>query len=129
MDAIPAADGSSATVPGLRRFCRRHSPGGENREGVLFNHATGVVMGETAVIRNKVSILHHVTLSAAGIEESIRIRFATRQGDLVSPLEVLKPQPPSESELVVRTRKRRAERARMRPSQDLDVVVLEATKS
>ncbi|CAL1367729.1 unnamed protein product [Linum trigynum] len=98
---------------------------------VLFDHATGVVVGETTVIGNNVSILHHVTLSTAGIEERIWIRFATRQGDLVSPLEVLKPKASSKPEPVVRTRKMRAERARMRPrpSQDLAVVVLEARKS
>ncbi|KAL0535853.1 hypothetical protein IC582_024779 [Cucumis melo] len=35
-------------------------------KGVLFDHATGVVVGETAVIGNNVSILHHVTLGGAG---------------------------------------------------------------
>ncbi|RZC81561.1 hypothetical protein C5167_044139 [Papaver somniferum] len=28
-------------------------------KGILFDHATGVVVGETAVIGNNVSILHH----------------------------------------------------------------------
>ncbi|KAJ6833079.1 putative serine acetyltransferase 1 [Iris pallida] len=31
---------------------------------ILLDHATGVVVGETAVIGNNVSILHHVTLGA-----------------------------------------------------------------
>ncbi|KAI3922009.1 hypothetical protein MKX01_005698 [Papaver californicum] len=35
-------------------------------KGILFDHATGVVVGETAVIGNNVSILHHVTLSGTG---------------------------------------------------------------
>lgn len=35
-------------------------------KGVLFDHATGVVVGETAVIGNNVSILHHVTLGGTG---------------------------------------------------------------
>lgn len=34
--------------------------------GVLLDHATGVVIGETAVIGDNVSILHHVTLGGAG---------------------------------------------------------------
>jgi serine O-acetyltransferase len=34
--------------------------------GVLLDHATGVVIGETAVIGNNVSILHHVTLGGTG---------------------------------------------------------------
>ncbi|CAN6541121.1 unnamed protein product [Malus baccata var. baccata] len=36
------------------------------RNGVLFDHATGVVVGETAVIGNNVSILRHVTLGGTG---------------------------------------------------------------
>ncbi|KAK1265530.1 Serine acetyltransferase 5 [Acorus gramineus] len=35
-------------------------------KGVLFDHATGLVVGETAVIGNNVSILHHVTLGGTG---------------------------------------------------------------
>ncbi|KAK4479085.1 hypothetical protein RD792_014596 [Penstemon davidsonii] len=35
-------------------------------KGILFDHATGVVVGETAVIGNNVSILHHVTLGGTG---------------------------------------------------------------
>ncbi|XP_038981355.1 probable serine acetyltransferase 1 [Phoenix dactylifera] len=34
--------------------------------GLLLDHATGVVIGETAVIGNNVSILHHVTLGGTG---------------------------------------------------------------
>ncbi|KAL3682531.1 hypothetical protein R1sor_000553 [Riccia sorocarpa] len=34
--------------------------------GILFDHATGVVVGETAVIGNNVSVLHHVTLGGTG---------------------------------------------------------------
>ncbi|KAK9099253.1 hypothetical protein Syun_026298 [Stephania yunnanensis] len=34
--------------------------------GILFDHATGVVIGETAVVGNNVSILHHVTLGGTG---------------------------------------------------------------
>ncbi|KAJ7517328.1 hypothetical protein O6H91_21G019000 [Diphasiastrum complanatum] len=35
-------------------------------KGILFDHATGVVVGETAVIGNNVSILHNVTLGGTG---------------------------------------------------------------
>ncbi|GLJ35959.1 hypothetical protein SUGI_0721460 [Cryptomeria japonica] len=35
-------------------------------EGVLFDHATGLVIGETAVIGDDVTILHHVTLGGTG---------------------------------------------------------------
>ncbi|KAJ6848020.1 putative serine acetyltransferase 1 [Iris pallida] len=35
-------------------------------KGILLDHATGVVVGETAVIGNNVSILHHVTLGGTG---------------------------------------------------------------
>jgi len=35
-------------------------------KGILLDHATGVVIGETAVVGNSVSILHHVTLGGTG---------------------------------------------------------------
>ncbi|GLJ35960.1 hypothetical protein SUGI_0721470 [Cryptomeria japonica] len=35
-------------------------------EGVHFDHATGLVIGETAVIGDNVTILHHVTLGGSG---------------------------------------------------------------
>lgn len=41
-------------------------PGARIGKGVLFDHATGVVIGETAVIGDNVSILHHVTLGGTG---------------------------------------------------------------
>nr|GEW66786.1 serine acetyltransferase 5 [Tanacetum cinerariifolium] len=41
-------------------------PGAKLGKGILFDHATGVVVGETAVIGNNVSILHHVTLGGTG---------------------------------------------------------------
>lgn len=34
--------------------------------GVFFDHATGIVVGETAVIGANVSMLHHVTLGGSG---------------------------------------------------------------
>uniref|UniRef100_A0A2N9FGD3 serine O-acetyltransferase n=1 Tax=Fagus sylvatica TaxID=28930 RepID=A0A2N9FGD3_FAGSY len=41
-------------------------PGARIGRGILFDHATGVVIGETAVIGNNVSILHNVTLGGTG---------------------------------------------------------------
>ncbi|XP_031265027.1 serine acetyltransferase 1, chloroplastic-like [Pistacia vera] len=41
-------------------------PGAKMGSGILFDHATGVVIGETAVIGDKVSILHNVTLGGTG---------------------------------------------------------------
>eukprot|EP00899_Mesostigma_viride_P008594 jgi/Mesvir1/17736/Mv05593-RA.1 len=41
-------------------------PAAKIGQGVLFDHATGVVIGETAVIGDNVSILHHVTLGGTG---------------------------------------------------------------
>ncbi|XP_047316590.1 serine acetyltransferase 1, chloroplastic-like [Impatiens glandulifera] len=41
-------------------------PGARIGRGILLDHATGVVIGETAVIGNDVSILHNVTLGGTG---------------------------------------------------------------
>lgn len=40
--------------------------------GVMFDHATGVVIGETAVVENDVSILQSVTLGGTGKESGDR---------------------------------------------------------
>ncbi|XP_062216521.1 probable serine acetyltransferase 4 [Phragmites australis] len=40
--------------------------------GILFDHATGIVIGETAVIGNDVSILHGVTLGGTGKDSGDR---------------------------------------------------------
>ncbi|MCH6255530.1 serine O-acetyltransferase [Puniceicoccaceae bacterium K14] len=37
-------------------------------KGILIDHATGVVIGETAVVGNNVSLLHNVTLGGTGKE-------------------------------------------------------------
>ncbi|KAG5053446.1 hypothetical protein AAZX31_02G281300 [Glycine max] len=41
-------------------------PGARIGSGILLDHATGIVVGETAVIGNNVSILHSVTLGGTG---------------------------------------------------------------
>ncbi|GBF96762.1 serine O-acetyltransferase [Raphidocelis subcapitata] len=40
--------------------------------GILLDHATGVVVGETASIGDNVSMLHHVTLGGSGIGKGVR---------------------------------------------------------
>jgi serine O-acetyltransferase len=40
--------------------------------GILLDHATGVVIGETAAIGDNVSMLHHVTLGGSGIGSGVR---------------------------------------------------------
>ena len=47
-------------------------PAAQLGSGVLIDHATGVVIGETAVVGNKVSMLHHVTLGGSGTGKGIR---------------------------------------------------------
>lgn len=40
--------------------------------GVLMDHATGVVIGETAVVGDNVSLLHRVTLGGSGTNRDKR---------------------------------------------------------
>jgi serine O-acetyltransferase len=40
--------------------------------GILLDHATSIVIGETAVVENNVSILHEVTLGGTGKDRGIR---------------------------------------------------------
>ena len=47
-------------------------PAAKFGEGVLIDHATGVVIGETAVVGNNVSMLHHVTLGGSGTGKGAR---------------------------------------------------------
>ena len=47
-------------------------PGATIGEGIMFDHATGVVIGETAVVGNNVSILHGVTLGGTGTKDGDR---------------------------------------------------------
>jgi len=52
-------------------------------KGVMIDHATGVVIGETAVIENNVSMLHGVTLGGTGKEDGDR-HPKIREGALIS---------------------------------------------
>jgi serine O-acetyltransferase len=47
-------------------------PGARLGEGLLLDHATGVVIGETAVVEDDVSMLHGVTLGGTGKETGDR---------------------------------------------------------
>lgn len=47
-------------------------PGAKIGRGILLDHATGLVVGETAVIGNNVSILHNVTLGGTGKVSGVR---------------------------------------------------------
>lgn len=41
-------------------------PNAEIGQGIMLDHATGVVIGETAVVKDNVSMLHRVTLGGSG---------------------------------------------------------------
>lgn len=47
-------------------------PGAKIGQGIVFDHGTGVVIGETAVIGDNVTILHNVTLGGTGKVEGDR---------------------------------------------------------
>ncbi|MEX0331281.1 MAG: serine O-acetyltransferase [Puniceicoccaceae bacterium] len=47
-------------------------PAAQIGAGILFDHATSIVIGETAVIEDHVSILHEVTLGGTGKEKGDR---------------------------------------------------------
>ena len=47
-------------------------PAAKIGHGILIDHATSVVIGETAVVENDVSILHEVTLGGTGKEQGDR---------------------------------------------------------
>ena len=52
-------------------------------EGIMFDHATGIVIGETSVIEDNVSILQGVTLGGTGNEQGDR-HPKIRSGVLIS---------------------------------------------
>lgn len=47
-------------------------PGATVGAGIMIDHATGVVIGETCVLGNDISILHSVTLGGIGCESGVR---------------------------------------------------------
>lgn len=51
--------------------------------GILLDHGTGFVVGETAIIENKVSMLHEVTLGGTGKEKGGARHPVVRSGVLI----------------------------------------------
>ncbi|RYY73959.1 MAG: serine O-acetyltransferase [Gammaproteobacteria bacterium] len=47
-------------------------PGAQIGKGIMIDHATGVVMGETVIIEDNVSLLHGVTLGGSGCTKGLR---------------------------------------------------------
>ena len=47
-------------------------PGAKFGCGIMFDHGTGIVIGETAVLGNNISLLHGVTLGGSGKESGDR---------------------------------------------------------
>lgn len=47
-------------------------PGASIGKGIMLDHATGVVMGETVVMEDNVSMLHGVTLGGSGCMKGLR---------------------------------------------------------
>ncbi len=52
--------------------------------GILMDHATGVVIGETAIIEDDVSMLHEVTLGGSGLARGCRRHPIIRRGVLLA---------------------------------------------
>lgn len=47
-------------------------PGASIGKGIMIDHATGVVMGETVIVEDNVSLLHGVTLGGSGCAKGLR---------------------------------------------------------
>lgn len=47
-------------------------PGAKFGRGIMFDHGTGIVIGETAILGNDISLLHGVTLGGSGKESGDR---------------------------------------------------------
>lgn len=58
-------------------------PAARMGKGILIDHATGVVIGETAVVEDNVSMLHQVTLGGTGKERGDR-HPKIRRGALIA---------------------------------------------
>ena len=58
-------------------------PGCEMGKGIMFDHATGIVIGETSIIEDNVSIMQQVTLGGTGNDQGNR-HPKIRSGVLIS---------------------------------------------
>lgn len=47
-------------------------PGAYLGRGIMMDHATGIVIGETAVVGDNVSMLHRVTIGGSGVASGVR---------------------------------------------------------
>lgn len=65
------------------RFAVDIHPAARMGQGIMIDHATGVVIGETAVVEDDVSIMQGVTLGGTGKEEGDR-HPKIRRGSLIS---------------------------------------------
>jgi serine O-acetyltransferase len=65
------------------RFAVDIHPNASMGRGIMIDHATGVVIGETAVVEDDVSIMQGVTLGGTGKEEGDR-HPKIRRGSLIS---------------------------------------------
>jgi len=54
------------------RFAVDIHPAAQLGDGIMIDHATGLVIGETAIVGNDVSILHSVTLGGSGCQQGDR---------------------------------------------------------
>ena len=54
------------------RFAVDIHPAAQLGDGIMIDHATGLVIGETAIVGNDVSILHSVTLGGSGCQKGDR---------------------------------------------------------
>jgi serine O-acetyltransferase len=59
-------------------------PAAQIGSGIMIDHATGVVIGETAIVEDDVSMLHEVTLGGSGISRGCRRHPLIRRGVLLS---------------------------------------------
>ena len=59
-------------------------PAAQIGQGIMLDHATGIVIGETAVVEDNVSIMQSVTLGGTGNESGDR-HPKVRQGVLIGP--------------------------------------------
>ncbi|KAJ9529535.1 hypothetical protein QJQ45_013950 [Haematococcus lacustris] len=55
-------------------------PAAELGRGVMLDHATGIVIGETAVVGDNVSMLHHVSLGGSGTGTGVTVLGPVTEG-------------------------------------------------
>src|SRR5439155_18406642 len=66
-----------------QKFAVDVHPAAKIGQGIMFDHATGIVIGETAVVEDDVSIMQDVTLGGTGKESGDR-HPKIRRGVLLS---------------------------------------------